>query len=107
VIDLNAIKSLSMQDILIIYLLRHMSKKDVSRGLSVTPSSVSQRLTKIAKYIDLKFDDDGRINYELYLFARGILCHARKTELILQEVREKIKEKKLKEEKSRQGGLYE
>lgn len=106
-ISLNAIRSLSMQDILILYLLRHMSKKDVSRGLSVTPSSISQHLTKISKYIDLKFDSDGRIDYNVYLFARGIICNARKTDLILKEVKEKVRNKKLKEIKNKQGGLDE
>ena len=97
-LDLNTLKSLSMQDFLIIYLIRHFKKGDIARGLSVTPSSITQRLTKISAYIDI---DD----YGYYILAARVLGHACDLSEVVKEIKDKIKNKKAKEFNNKQGYL--
>ena len=103
-LDLNTMMSLSLEDLLIVFLLRHMRKKDVATGLSISRSAVSQHLEKIARYLDLSTDSSGRLNYKTYEVARRIVCQARKSDLILKEVRRKVREK---EERCQMGYLKE
>lgn len=99
-LDLNTLKSLSMQDFLIIYLIRHFKKGDIARGLSVTPSSVTQRLTKISAYIDID-------NYEYFMLAARMLGNACDLHEVVKEIQDKIKRRRAKEAPSKQGYLNE
>lgn len=105
--DLNTLRSITLQDLLILFLLRYMCKKDVARGLSVTPSSITQRLEKIAKYLDISMDKDGRINYATFKIARDIICHARETKLLLREVKQRVRERREKEARRKHGFVVE